>query len=88
MQTAVLYLYTSVHHHGCLSTVVRNCLIQILQIGSRVMNAPKASFDADNYVSACATRSYPWFLAATVAVNAADRETCKKGLSGCGPQRG
>lgn len=52
------------------------------------MNAPKAIHNADNYVSACATRSVPWFLAATVAIHSADREMCKKGLMGCGPQKG
>lgn len=52
------------------------------------MNAPKAIHNADNYVSACATRSVPWFLAATVAIQPADREMCRKGLTGCGPQKG
>lgn len=87
-QTSLLYLYQSVHHHGCLSLTVRSCLQQILQIGARVMNAPKALHNADNYVSACATRSVPWFLAGTVAISQHDRDMCKKGLMGCGPQRG
>lgn len=87
-QTALLYLYQAVHQHGCLSIVVRTCLQQILQIGARVMNAPQPVHSADEFIAACATRSVPWFLAGTVAITPSDREMCRKGLMGCGPQKG
>lgn len=87
-QTALLYLYQAVHQHGCLSVVVRACLQQILQIGARVMNAPSPLHSADQFIAACATRSVPWFLAGTVAIMPNDREMCRKGLTGCGPQKG
>ncbi|KAI5475600.1 Zn(2)-C6 fungal-type transcription factor [Pseudohyphozyma bogoriensis] len=83
-QATLIYLFQSVYKVGCLCQVVRLALQQILQLGARKITPP-TSPEASLYAGS--VRACPWFLAATVAVQEADRELCRQGLSGCGPQK-
>lgn len=74
----LLHLHQTVLKLGCLSTRVRDSLKQIISLGSSI------SVPSGGAANAWAVRSFPWFMASTVAIDAADREACRKGLRECG----
>lgn len=80
-QAAIIYLHTSLLRHGPLAAPVRRALAQILKLANALAEPDPGAHPS---VFTARARAPAWFLAATVAVTAEEREACRDRLEECG----
>lgn len=77
----LIYFHSTLQKLGPLATPLRASLKQVLQLASSLLPADHGQHPS---VFTARARAPAWFLAATVAVTAEEREVCREHLEECG----
>ncbi|GAA5991191.1 hypothetical protein JCM10908_006582 [Rhodotorula pacifica] len=78
----LLHFYRVIRQYGCLARPIQDSLYQLLHLGQFKSPPPQIKpLDPPMFeVSKLWLRAFPWFMAATVATQPAERKLCRAGL--------